>query len=579
MKTFSTPEEKALYEQLRAQTGSYYEVRVIRGEGQDAQTYGMDKLKSIRVKPALFENDGPQIGGVHSTQCEVKLLEASAYWPRMSEFDVQIRLVEPHDADAQEYAHSEWLSMGTYYTDERKADKYGNLSLVAFDEMLMLEQSWTDKIVNTPAEWPVTSQKAAELICEATGIVIDSRTVLDNATAYIGFDTKSTARDVMRSIAVGNGGNWFITAEGKYRLIKLQNKNAGSSAIAGLAIAGINVVGNTSDDDDVAYVGMSAANVDFSDSQAPVTGVEIKSPEGTVAFAGNREGYVIKAECDYADTAIAEVCLSKVAGYVYLPFEARAARIDPLAEVGDYVYIAEVTYPIVTMDWNIAPKITANISAPFEEEVDHEYRTMSEAARAYQKSVKYTDDSIDYLKDTYIRQTAESIVIGAMESYVDDDKFNQELRIFAESLQNDYYTKAESNQQYDAIATQLEQTAKGFESNITTFQNNVNNEINAVKSYITYKLMDDRQGNHNVGTVVIGVLGDPDNKTSIRITNEEIGLYYGDECISYWNQDNQLTPKALKIPVGGKFTLGSIMFQPRASGNMSLMWVGETNGN
>ena len=586
MKRFDTPEAQALYNRLRTQTGSYYEVKVICGEGQDAQTYGMDKLKSVRVKPALFENDGPQIGGVHSTQCEVKLYGNAIYWPRMAKYDVQIRLVEPHDAedDEQDFEHSDWFSMGVFYTDERHLNRYGNLEIASFDEMLMLEQSWTDKITNEPDNWPITSKAAAGLIQEATGIVIENINSLDNTTAYIGLDTTSTARDVMKSIAVGNGGNWVITSEGTYKLVVLKNLIPGSAAIAGIAIAGVSVVGDGEIDVsggavDVNSVGFAAKDIVVNSSQIPVSGVEIRSPDGTVAFAGNTDSYVIKAECDFASTEIANVCLTQVSGYVYTPFSATTARLDPLAEVGDLVYIAGNTYPIVTLDWNIAPHITADISAPFEEEIDHEYTTMSEAAKSYQKAVKYTDDLISALKTTYISQTAESIVLGALKSYVDNDTFNDELKALLDGIYDNYYNKEDINGQYNAIDSRITTTANGIESSITTFYNGVNGEISAIKSYITYKLMDDRQGNHNVGTVVIGVLGDPDNKTSIRITNEEIGLYYGDECISYWNQDNQLTPKALKIPVGGKFTLGSIMFQPRVSGNMSLMWVGETNGN
>ena len=409
MKRFDTPEAQAIYNRLRTQTGSYYEVKVIRGSGQNAVEYGMNKLKSIRIKPALFEKDGPQIGGVHSTSCEMKLLETTEQWPRMAMFEVQIRITNGNSAHPQ---YSDWIHMGLFYTDERHADKYGNLSIVGFDPMLKLEQTWTDKVASLPSQWPITSYAASLLICEATGIQLDSGTVLDNTKAYIGLDTTSTARDVMKSIAVGNGGSWYVKDDGKYKLVKLVNLTPGSAAIAGIAISGISVVGDGEIDtadgaaSEINAVGFNVQDIDFSSQLQAISGVEVKSPYGTTAFAGTRTGYVLKASCAYADTNIAELCLTKVSGYVYTPFSASTARLDPLAEVGDLVYIAGNTYPIVTLDWNIAPHITADISAPFEEEIDHEYQVTSDSAKnlhiAVGEANSYTDNALNtFISGTY----------------------------------------------------------------------------------------------------------------------------------------------------------------------------------
>lgn len=471
-----------LYKQLRSQMGTFYEVRVIRGPS----IYGMNRLKNILLKPALFEDTGPQVGGAHSTICEMKLLESSSNWPRMASFSVEIRLTDGTIS-------AEWISMGKFYTDERKADKYGNLAITAFDGMLLLEQPWTDKVAELPDSWPVTAKKAADMLVEATGIQIDEATLLDDTTPFVGLDTTSTARDVYKSIAAGCGGNWFMTADGKMRLVLLSNMIRGSAAIAGIAIPSVTTVGDEEINaaigtiNGVVVVGMAARKLVTATPLQQITGVEITSPEGTIAFAGSRNGYVVKAKCSFANTDIAELCLSNVEGYVYTPFEAQSARIDPAAEIGDVVGIDGDFYPIIKMEMNVAPKITANLSAPYEEEIDHEYQTMSESAKNYRKALRATE-ALNASLGSYIRQTAEGIYTGVSKIYQTQESANADflslsnnINETANSIRNDVrngYTPITSfNTAIDNLQSQIDNSATSFVgSEVPTLQNFPANE-------------------------------------------------------------------------------------------------------
>ena len=64
--------------------------------------------------------------------------------------------------------------------------------------------------------------------------------------------------------------------------------------------------------------------------------------------------------------------------------------------------------------------------------------------------------------------------------------------------------------------------------------------------------------------------------TVLVMSNEQIEMRVNGEVVSYWNVNEQYMPKMVNIPVGGSMRLGSIQFQPRSSGNLSLLWVGET---
>ena len=127
----------ALYKAIRVGITSWYEWRVLQGE----TVYGLDAIKSITVNPSLASDSGIGIGNANSTECRMTLLEQSINWERMARFTVQFRI--SNDAGTTK---SEWITFGTFYTDERYEDQNGNLSIIAFDGMLKLEQSWTDKI-------------------------------------------------------------------------------------------------------------------------------------------------------------------------------------------------------------------------------------------------------------------------------------------------------------------------------------------------------------------------------------------------------------------------------------------------
>ena len=63
--------------------------------------------------------------------------------------------------------------------------------------------------------------------------------------------------------------------------------------------------------------------------------------------------------------------------------------------------------------------------------------------------------------------------------------------------------------------------------------------------------------------------------TALKMENDQITLEVYGQPVTWWNINEQYMPKMVNIPVGGSLRLGSIQFQPRSSGNLSLLWVGE----
>ena len=659
-----------LYKKLRGQTGSQYEVQIVRG----SVTYGMRKIKSLRIHQSLLKGDaGPSIGGTTSAQCSLTIVETSDNWPRMASFEVKVRLVSEDRSE-----EGEWLSFGTFWTDTRTENKYGDLTVEAFDGMLRLQQYWTDLVQeeHMPASWPITAATAAPLLAEATGIELDSRDTLDNTVAFIGLDTMATARDVWSDIAAAHGRNAVITPEGKIHLLPLVNWDSGkTSGIAGIAVAGLAVVGTStggsgSTSPDYAYIGLVARRIDTSPDLPAISGIELSNEEGRKASAGSDSGYVLKAKCNFSDSAVATLCMTETQGYTYRPFTATDTDLDPATELGDLVVVDGRSHQIMSIDWTVGAWISADVSAPAEYEIDHEYTVLDEAAVTLRKALA-ADSALDTALRSYIQQTATSITQGIAMQYVSDsdmhDVLNQlqlditgAIQLFTGSavptLENypasewttaedkgthigdlylvedtggdhdgEYYRFERNNRVYSwellnenevegalthmALANQAaaeatatanvvrqmvednysptediesrfetkgdaESKAFALQSEVDLTNNSLTIAMTEVREDVAGQFSDMAYYIRYVNGVVI--IGRTDEPTSFQISNSQMAACYGGEITSFWNQDKQRTPKQLEIPVGGSLRLGDILWQPRSSGNLSLMWVGET---
>ena len=149
--------------------------------------------------------------------------------------------------------------------------------------------------------------------------------------------------------------------------------------------------------------------------------------------SGDDDGYVVKSICDVSDTnGIAALCLDGLEGYVFKPFVAGGAYLDPIVEIGDSVAIAGKIYQVMSLDWNVQKIPTARVYAPYDQEIDHEYKATSPEAKNYRKTMSAVDNKLeDYLPwdevSTAIEQNAESVVIAASGTYVTQTTFNNEI--------------------------------------------------------------------------------------------------------------------------------------------------------
>lgn len=139
---------------------------------------------------------------------------------------------------------------------------------------------------------------------------------------------------------------------------------------------------------DYTYVGSRAARLNTSGSFPAYTGVLLKYDDETAFMAGDGSGRVLEAVCPWATQTMAEDMLRAIAGCVYRPYDATGAILDPAAELGDVVNVGGVLGLLASIDTYFDAMCAADISAPADEEVDHEYPYLSPLERELGRRVK-----------------------------------------------------------------------------------------------------------------------------------------------------------------------------------------------
>lgn len=133
----------------------------------------------------------------------------------------------------------------------------------------------------------------------------------------------------------------------------------------------------------------------------------------------------------------------------------------------------------------------------------------------------------------------------------------------------------------DAVTTAVEISNRGI-------MTQVENRISEVATIVTQRedglAIQVEQNRDDIGLVQTAFRVTEDgaeiskntSDTTLVMSNDQISLEIYGEPVTYWNVNEQYMPKMVHIPLGGSLRLGQIQFQPRSSGNLSLLWVGNS---
>ena len=136
---------------------------------------------------------------------------------------------------------------------------------------------------------------------------------------------------------------------------------------------------------DVVNVGSRVASIDVSPQFQPYSKVIIHVDDEHAYVAGNDSGRVLEFDNPFGTQAMANNILAKLSGYRYQPYQADGALLDPAAEIGDAINTASSYGGLYTRSRKFGRLMRADISAPHDEEINHEYQFVSPQERKFQR--------------------------------------------------------------------------------------------------------------------------------------------------------------------------------------------------
>lgn len=126
----------------------------------------------------------------------------------------------------------------------------------------------------------------------------------------------------------------------------------------------------------------------------PYTKVVLTVDENTVYTVGDDTGITLEAECPWGSQAMANALLRQINGWVYRPFDAEGALLNPAIEIGDGAVINEDELGIFKRNTTYSNLAMADISSPSDEEIDHEYPWVSAQQRETDRKFVVVNDTI-----------------------------------------------------------------------------------------------------------------------------------------------------------------------------------------
>ena len=302
----------------------------------------MDKLTLGQATSAMLDMVFRPQGTIPTAakiECYVRLAN---YEPTTAITDEASNIIKTDDGYVLASAYSvitDWIPFGTFYIDTRETAANGLMTITAYDRMLAAEQSFQSTAGS------MTMSAATAYIAAAIGVDVDSR----NQIAPYSIDSPVgiyTMREVLSGIAAASGGNFVITENNKLRLIRI----ASPSISENMRVASCDVL-----------------------SDVKTIGKVTLYPDTETQYSSGTSGYEIQADCIYATQAICDYVKSLLSGATYLPYSAGTAILNPALELGDSVKPNGNQSILASAVFTIGVSMSANIEAPIDAEVNHEY--------------------------------------------------------------------------------------------------------------------------------------------------------------------------------------------------------------
>lgn len=159
---------------------------------------------------------------------------------------------------------------------------------------------------------------------------------------------------------------------------------------------------------DVISVLRRVTSVDVAPQFDNYSKVIIHVSKETTYEVGNDTGRVLEINNPFGTQQMAEDILASLTGYQYQPYYADGALLDPAAEIGDAVNMRGAYGGIYTRERTFGRLIKADVSAPHDEEINHEYQYESPEQREFTRAIGEVKASLIIANDNIEAKVSQS---------------------------------------------------------------------------------------------------------------------------------------------------------------------------
>ena len=138
---------------------------------------------------------------------------------------------------------------------------------------------------------------------------------------------------------------------------------------------------------DAIIVGSKVSSVNVSPAFDIYTKVIIHISDDEQVTVGNDTGRTLEFDNPFGSESMAQRILDSLQGFRYQPYQADGALLDPAAEIGDALKTTTSYGGIYTRSRNYGRLMKADVSAPHDEEIDHEFQFVSPTERKFKREV------------------------------------------------------------------------------------------------------------------------------------------------------------------------------------------------
>lgn len=226
---------------------------------------------------------------------------------------------------------------------------------------------------------------------------------------------------------------------------------------------------------DAIYIGSNADNIDVSPQFRSYTKVIIHVDNDNVIEVGNDTGRTLEFDNPFGTRAMAQSILDKLRGFRYQPHETDGAILNPAAEIGDAIDAPALHGGIYNRNRSFGRLMKADVSAPHDEEIDHEFKYVSPSERRFTRVEGEIKASL-----ILTNRLIEAEAARASEA---EGELSSRIRIEADRISTEVYARERDvNGLNVSFSSRLEQTASSISATVSAEATRATNAETAINN-------------------------------------------------------------------------------------------------